>query len=122
MDKQALKQRCQELYGAAGERLYAAMMALHEKDFCVATAWDDHSVSLARSCSRVGRVFRLSEDYQHVFMPQGRLKSIESLSYVDLALWLPKTNHPSETHSHCSFDNYSPSEELHSHFSPESLN
>lgn len=71
MNKQTLKDRCIGFYGANGNRLYEVMMQLHEKDFCVATGFDDHSVSLSRSCSKVGRVFRLSEDYKHVVMPRG---------------------------------------------------
>jgi len=105
MDAEKLKVKCGDIFGkAVGGVLYEAMMKVHNIDFCVATSWDDHEVSVSLSCPNRGRVFRFSDDYKHLVMPSGGMRSIESLSYRDVAQYLPRTSGLGDGHEHCGCD------------------
>lgn len=90
MDSKNLERRCVELYGRNGKFLFRAMEAIHRKDFCVATGWDDNEVSIARCCNSRGKIFKLSNDYKSLIMPDGRVRKIDDLTYNDIVQYLPK--------------------------------
>ena len=72
MDIDGLKRKCMDTFDRkAGLALHTAMMRVARMDFCVATSWDAHEVSVSRSCNSRGRVLRFSDDYEHLVMPGG---------------------------------------------------
>lgn len=105
MDQENLRKTCKERFPKNGDRLFRAIMDLHYKDFCATTGWSDHEVSLSKSCRKRGRIFQLSDDYQHIVMPSGELRSIESLTYADVSRHLPDSHfNQEEPHYHCDCD------------------
>ena len=100
-----LQEKCALLYGQKGNKLYAAMSAIAQKDFCVATAWSALEVSIARGCSNVGRIFRFTEDYSGVFLPEDEqtITRIEDLQYQNLVKYLPLSRSRGEQ-KHCAVD------------------
>ncbi|OGJ20249.1 hypothetical protein A3K73_08245 [Candidatus Pacearchaeota archaeon RBG_13_36_9] len=104
-DKKALERKCVQLFGEiAGKSLFEAMIKVAEKDFCVATAWEPNQMSISISCSYRGKVFMLSQDYKHLFMPNGRgLREIDTLSNTELTKYLPRTV-LKDRYQHCAHD------------------
>lgn len=104
MDTKSLERRCIKLYGNInGRLLFAAMIAVHNKDFCVATGWNNHEMSVSRSCDAPGKIFKISEDYKQIIMPNGETKRIIDLTYSDIEGFLP-TKYGKGEQRHCELD------------------
>tara|TARA_Y100000310_G_C20604940_1_gene775027 strand:+ start:684 stop:995 length:312 start_codon:yes stop_codon:yes gene_type:complete len=96
------------LYGKeVGKRLSDAMKKIGRKDFCVATSWSEHEISISRSCIYRGRIFKLTSDYNSLMMPDGEIREIDSLTYLDISKYLPKSpkiRGGKHIHRHCFSD------------------
>ncbi len=105
MTSQKLEEKCISLFGREiGRNLYRLMAEIAGKDFCVATAWNEKEISIARSCEYRGRIFLTDSQYQKIIMHDGKETHIRDLSYKDIAQHLP--NAPSDRkQKHCSLDN-----------------
>ncbi len=105
MYNEHLLERCTQLYGEdIGDKLSLAMLQIYQKDFCVTTGFDAHQISISRSCIVRGKLFRLSEDYSSLIMPDGTERTIESLNYTDIVPFIPKRSTRSHSHRHCFID------------------
>ena len=112
MDKKALERRCLDKFGRiTGRKLFNAMIKIHEADFCVATAWDEHQVSIAISCRKRGILFELTPDYQELIMPDGTKLPIDKLEYTAINKYLPENIIAGEI-EHCYFDRHPPETEI----------
>ncbi|MBU3923587.1 MAG: hypothetical protein KJ592_01605 [Nanoarchaeota archaeon] len=90
MKKDTLELDCKKMFGdEVGARLFKAMLRVAWKNFSVNVGWNDHQVSVSRSSSYRGRVFDFSDDYSHLVMPNGGLRSINSLTYADIRECVP---------------------------------
>lgn len=70
MDLVLLKAKCRIFYGnSAGSKLFNAMKKIADKNFCVATGWDERELSISRGCNYRGTIFKLTRDYEHIIMP-----------------------------------------------------
>lgn len=86
-----LENKCREKFGDERSRLlYESMRAIAKKDFCVATGWTDHEISISKSCLHRGKIFVLSEDYQSIVVPGFDITvPITKLAYKDFCTYLP---------------------------------
>ena len=104
MNLETLKPICKRRFGdAKGSKLYEVMRKLSEKDFCVATGWTDHQVSLSTSCNTRGKIFHLSEDYQEIILPNGKRRNIDDTRYVTFFKYLPRCRF-NKGWTHCGAD------------------
>ena len=105
MNPQSLMKKCLETYGKKdGGRLFEIMMKIHQKDFCVATAWRNDQISIARGCSYSGRFFRVSPDFKTLYALDGTLIEVETAGYEDIARHLPERDLGEGKRPHCYFD------------------
>ena len=104
MYKENLLDRCIQLYGEVdGTKLHKAMATIADKDFCVSTGLDAHTISISRSCISRGHSFKLSEDYKYLVMPNNILYAVKSLTRKDIYHLLP-WNVRAPSHPHCFVD------------------
>jgi hypothetical protein len=105
MDLRRLERRCIESYGEEiGMRLFDAMKKVARNDFCVATGWDNHGVSISRQCSQRGTLCSFSDNYSLLIFPTGHSIPIKDLTYSRIEKHLKKYG-PIGNYSHCGVDN-----------------
>lgn len=92
MTSKSLREKCISSFGNInGNRIYEVMTIIANRDYCVATGWDDHQVSIAKSCLFRGRVFKITDDYGGLILPENKIVKISEISYSDINGYLPKS-------------------------------
>jgi len=104
MTSNNLREKCTELYGETnGKKLFFAMEIIRKKDFCVATAWSEKEVSVAKACSFAGAIFSITDDYMGLKAPDGEVYLLRELKRENIVKYLP--NAPQKDfNKHCSYD------------------
>lgn len=104
MNKFTLELRCIDLFGdEKGEILYEAIRRVAYLDFCVATAWTQDQMSIARACNARGRIFKLTPDCKSLILPDSKIISTKTLRPLHILHYLPKINKYAEQ-KHCYLD------------------
>jgi hypothetical protein len=105
MNLRFLKDRCINDFGKdSGRKLFRAMGKIADLEFCVATGYNHNELSISKGCQYRGRIFKLTRDYTHLIMPDGSLRSLDNLSYKEIAKCLPKLKFSAGFY-HCDADN-----------------
>jgi hypothetical protein len=103
MDRENLENKCIKLFEEEnGRKLFRAIVEIANKDFCVATAWNDHQVSIAKTCSYRGKIFELTPDYKSLILNGDEIIPLEELSYQRIERHLAKKSYGHL--KHCEFD------------------
>jgi hypothetical protein len=99
MDRKNLETRCKTLHGEkVGKRLFDAMMEIANKDFCVATAWNDHQVSIAKTCAYRGNIFEFTPNYDSLVLTDEEIIPLTELTYHKVSKHLPDKSYGHRKH------------------------
>lgn len=102
MNRKTLEEKCIERFGKNGRKLFRVMTQIADKDFCVATAWNERQVSIARSCNYIGKIFLLSDNYKSIKLGS-QFRPIKYLRYEDISAYLSNSRNHGEVFN-CQFD------------------
>jgi hypothetical protein len=104
MTVESLERVCMQRFGNKGKILFRAMEEIRRKDFCVATGFDENEVSIAKSCTSRGQIFKFSEGYKNLIAPDGLKINIATAAYGEIAKYLPKSPKVDDEWKHCAVD------------------
>lgn len=104
MNSSGLRNICINRFGFdKGNKLVRLMFRIKKLDFCVATAWNEDEISISRSCSHIGKIFKVSKDYKRIIAPDNYEIELSRAKNLDIEKYLPKAIF-SEGRKHCQSD------------------
>ena len=93
MGSDKLEDICKSRFPENGAKLFEAIKKIAHIDFYVTLTSSDHEISIAVSTGSPGTIFKLTKDYQRIWLANGNIVPIERLDYGLIKQFLQDENY-----------------------------